>query len=97
MVISEKQNYIDKLERELNDIRFENEKLKDKVIVYELENLGNKSMGPRDNFNERTLADSNIQGINRYSGEKHRKNYSTQQMAFGNRPPRFEKTQQHYK
>jgi hypothetical protein len=61
---------------ELNDIRSENEKLKDKVIVYELENLGNKSMGQRDNFNERTLAESNVQGA-RYSGEKYRKNYLT--------------------
>jgi hypothetical protein len=30
---------------ELNDLRVENEKLKDKVIVYEMENLGGKSMG----------------------------------------------------
>ena len=61
----------------MNEIRAENEKLKDKVIVYELENLGNKSMGPRDNFNERTLAESNINGTNRYSGEKFKKNYLT--------------------
>ena len=92
MVISEKQNYINKLEHELNEIRAENEKLKDKVIVYELENLGAKSMGARDNFNERTLAESNIHGNNRYSGEKYKKNYLTQKMAFGERPPRFEKT-----
>mmetsp|Transcript_13981 Transcript_13981/g.21804 ORF Transcript_13981/g.21804 Transcript_13981/m.21804 type:complete len:89 (+) Transcript_13981:5899-6165(+) len=39
-VLSEKQNYITKLENELNDLRKENEKLKDKIIVYELENLG---------------------------------------------------------
>ena len=44
MVLSEKQSYINKLELELNDMRVENEKLKDKVIVFELENLGNKSL-----------------------------------------------------
>ena len=76
----------------MNEIRAENEKLKDKVIVYELENLGAKSMGTRDNFNERTLAESNINGNRGYSGEKYKKNYLTQKMAFGDRPPRFEKT-----
>ena len=40
MILKENQNYISNLERELNELRIENEKLKDKVIVYELEQLG---------------------------------------------------------
>ena len=40
LVLNEKQNYIAKLERELNDLRKENESMKDKIIVYELENIG---------------------------------------------------------
>ena len=38
----------------------ENEKLKDKVIVYEMENYGAKSMGQTNNFNDRTLAESQM-------------------------------------
>jgi len=37
MILKEKQNYITNLEHELNELRGENEKLKDKVIVFELE------------------------------------------------------------
>ena len=40
LVLNEKQNYIAKLERELTDLRKENESMKDKIIVYELENIG---------------------------------------------------------
>lgn len=40
-VLGEKDNYIERLSEELNDLRHENEKLKDKLIIYELENLGN--------------------------------------------------------
>jgi hypothetical protein len=40
LVLSEKDSYINKLEKELNEIRLENEKIKDRLIVYELENLG---------------------------------------------------------
>jgi len=40
MVLKEKASYISKLENELNEIHAENEKLKDKLIVFELEHLG---------------------------------------------------------
>lgn len=58
------------LERELNDLRGENEKLKDKVIVYELDQLGGPqlsgmkpvrksgTLGFTNTMNDRTLADS---------------------------------------
>ena len=36
LILKEKESYISKLERELNDLRRENEKLKDKLIFYEL-------------------------------------------------------------
>ena len=38
-VLHEKENYIGKLEKELNEIRVDNEKLKDKLIVFELDNM----------------------------------------------------------
>jgi hypothetical protein len=39
-ILDEKDKYIHNLSSELNDLRSENEKLKDKIIVLELENLG---------------------------------------------------------
>jgi len=36
LILKEKESYISKLEKELNDMRRENEKLKDKLIMYEL-------------------------------------------------------------
>ena len=39
-VLLEKEKYINNLSNELNDLRKENEKLKDKLIVLELDNLG---------------------------------------------------------
>lgn len=39
-ILLEKDNYISKLETEINEIRVENEKLKDKLIVFELDNMG---------------------------------------------------------
>ena len=44
LVLNEKENYISKLNQELNELRMENEKLKDKLIYYELDNL-EKSAG----------------------------------------------------
>lgn len=93
MVLSEKQNYINNLENELNDLRVENEKLKDKVIVYEMENFGAKSIGQTNNYNERTLAESHVKAGTKYSAENYRisKN-NTQKVGYVERPPRFEKT-----
>ena len=45
LILHEKENYINKLNAELNDLRNENEKLKDKLIVFELENLEKTSLG----------------------------------------------------
>ena len=39
-ILEEKDKYINNLSTELNELRSENEKLKDKLIVLELENLG---------------------------------------------------------
>ena len=39
-VLAEKNNYISKLEAELNDIRAECDHLKEKLIGYEMEQLG---------------------------------------------------------
>lgn len=73
MILKEKQNYITNLEHELNELRGENEKLKDKVIVFELEQLGGSHIGQSDlkvglkksgilgftnTLGDRTLADS---------------------------------------
>lgn len=76
MILAEKENYIRKLNNELNELRGENEKLKDKLILYELENLGqggfNRSKHGATMFsnNSRTLADtrsniSHTQGMGR--------------------------------
>jgi predicted RNase H-like nuclease (RuvC/YqgF family) len=40
MILKEKENYIRKLNNELNELRIENEKLKDKLISYEMEYMG---------------------------------------------------------
>jgi uncharacterized coiled-coil protein SlyX len=45
-VLAEKEKYISKLSNELNELRKENEKLKDKLIVLELENLGTGQYAP---------------------------------------------------
>lgn len=39
MILQEKDNYIDRLNTELNELRVENERIKDKLILFELENL----------------------------------------------------------
>ena len=52
LVLSEKDSYIYKLEKELNEIRLENEKIKDRLIVYELENLGKVNQNVQPNFNQ---------------------------------------------
>ena len=39
LIIKEKESYISKLEKELNDMRRENERLKDRLIMYELQNF----------------------------------------------------------
>lgn len=39
LVLNEKDNYINRLETELNELRIENERLKDKLIIFELDNL----------------------------------------------------------
>ena len=46
LILSEKNSYIRKLELELNDMRLENEKLKDRVIIHELENIGRLNNAP---------------------------------------------------
>ena len=68
-ILAEKDNYISKLENELEDLRKENEKVKDKLIVFELDKLGGTSnikkgntMYSNSNINERTLADSHLSG-----------------------------------
>jgi len=44
-ILEEKDKYINNLSTELNELRSENEKLKDKLIVLELENLGTVQYG----------------------------------------------------
>ena len=39
-IIREKENFISKLEMELSSLRGENEKLKDKLLMYEISNYG---------------------------------------------------------
>ena len=39
LILNEKDNYIDRLNTELNELRIENERLKDKLIMFELETL----------------------------------------------------------
>ena len=66
-VLNEKSSYISKLENELNDLRRENERLKDQVISLEMENFGQKTKmsnnfmrtNPLSGTNDyRTMADS---------------------------------------
>ncbi len=44
-VLAEKQSYISKLESELNELRKGNEKRKDKLRVYEIDNIGASALG----------------------------------------------------
>ena len=71
-VLAEKENYIGKLEQELNDIRVESERLKDKLIVYELDHMAGTAGHPHlkasfnnydatnkfTNYNDKTMVDS---------------------------------------
>ena len=43
-VMAEKESYISKLEKELNEIRTENERVKDQLIVYEMNNFGSSGI-----------------------------------------------------
>ena len=85
LILQEKENYIAKLNTELNELRAENEKLKDKLILYELDNLGQTNPGARTfksshlkNQNtmhsnqEKTLADSRSIISQTYNLDKHR-------------------------
>jgi hypothetical protein len=77
LVLQEKDNYISNLNRELNELRIENEQLKDKLIFLEMETLGH-SQGVRSQFNKkghaslsnnsRTMADtkSNTQAFTQH-------------------------------
>lgn len=59
LVLKEKENYIRKLNNELNELRIENEKLKDKLISYEMEHMG-KTFKSNKTGLDRTYADTRM-------------------------------------
>ena len=81
LVLNEKDNYINKLNHELNELRVENEKLKDKLIFYELENL-EKTAG--QNFKNNTHGRGFSQAY--FSGNTHQTLADTRNMSNFTKP-----------